>query len=315
MENLKTIRSQNEKLVLQQLFNHESISRAQIADILQLHKSTISSIFDNLVGQDLVKNLGLSSSGEQGGRPSNLLQFNENLGYVISFDIGRFHLRAANLNFRGQLIEYQSFEITNYTPQQILDLIIEIIPKLKISGTVNGLAGIGLSIHGIVNNQKVVYSPQNDFSQVDLVEVLNSKFNVPILIENEANLSAIYQRDFTAINDSETYDDFVAINIHDGIGAGIIIDNQLHRGLNGEAGEFGRTLNFLNNRRVEEYLSEDALINRVGKTLNDDEFTRDKFLRFYQGKNPEIILLTKDWVQGLAQLIFNTVQTLSPDVV
>lgn len=103
--------------------------------------------------------------------------------------------------------------------------------------SVKGLLGICLSIHGIVNEQQeITYSPFIDFENINLNERLSAKYHVPVVLENESNLAAVYVRDFMLKFDSKN---LVAIGIHKGIGSGVIINNRLFRGFRGQAGEVG----------------------------------------------------------------------------
>ncbi|MFV5784380.1 ROK family protein, partial [Pediococcus acidilactici] len=79
-----------------------------------------------------------------------------------------------------------------------------------------------------------------DMQNVDLAQTL-AEFHVPVFIENEANLAAIATRDYMT---DHKFKNLIALDVHNGIGAGIIINDRLYHGQLGRAGEIGRSLFF-----------------------------------------------------------------------
>ncbi len=315
--NHNEMRNANEKLVLQQIFNNRLISRTQISKNSGLHKSTISSIFDSLFDKNLIVEVGEGESTNVGGRKPSLISFNKKYGYIITFDIGRRHLRMANFYMNGQLITYKSIPITQNSGEIILSLIKKLVAENAINDTIFGLQGIGLSITGVIYNNKITYSPFVDFSGIDLATELSNEFNVHTILENEANLSAIYLRDFIEPNNPQTYENFISVDIHNGIGVGIIIHNELYRGIFGGAGEYGRSIMIDREHKTltEELFSEDALIAQAGELSHNDTLERNEFLDMYEEKNPEIIYITKKWVKNIAQILYNLFQIFAPEAI
>ena len=160
--------------------------------------------------------------------------------------------------------------------------------------TERGLIGVGVAIHGVVEDNCVRYTPfHTDLLEHDLATELTEELDVPVFLENEANLAAVYLRDFHDYDSEETYRNFAVVNIHNGIGAGIIQNERLFRGLHGEAGEIGRQV-IINNDylsagkfdapiHIEDLYAEDAMLSRLGVLKGQDEITRDDFLSLYMG--------------------------------
>ncbi len=91
---------------------------------------------------------------------------------------------------------------------------------------------MSVSIHGVVDNeQHVTYLPFHETEGISIAKKIKEITNVPVVVENEANLSALYERNF---NHNLSYNNLIALSIHKGIGAGLIINNQLYRGANGK---------------------------------------------------------------------------------
>ncbi|MEX0379925.1 ROK family protein [Leuconostoc sp. MS02] len=314
-----TMRDHNQRLVLQALFNAKETSRAQLAVDLNLHKSTISSIYRDLDDMGFIEDLGEGVTTETGGRKAKMIRFNRNYGYVMSFDMGRHHLRVALVRLSGEVILQSSEDVDGMTVEEVIARMSNHakVNKNKKHGTKKGLMGIAVGIHGVVDDNFVVYSPFFDYSQVNLVEILEKVSGVHVTLENEANSAAVYIRDYHDYLSTDQYDSLVALNIHYGIGAGIIIQGQLYRGMQGRAGEVGRNIVSMKNNgpvRVEDLYSEDAMLKRLAALTGQVVANRDAFVTFANQKSTIVTSLLDDWVMGIAQVAYNIIQTAAPQV-
>ena len=269
-------RIQNKKLVLQQLFNNTETSRAEIARQLNLNKSTVSSIYDELNEEGFIEGIRQGESTSSGGRKPHLVSLNHNYGYVASFNIGTTYMAAMFNYLNGEIIQYSREPIEKFDILSIMQMIKKEITKLqRVDSTQHGLLAIAFSIHGIVYDNKVVDSPFLELQGIDLEEYFSKEFDVPVVLENEANLSAVFEQDFGVNQDIR---DLITISIHRGIGVGIITNHSLYRGYRGMAGEIGRSLmsNDLDSGsrqlvKVESLCSEEAIMRQImdAKNLTD----------------------------------------------
>lgn len=311
------LHDKNSKLILQQIFNNENITRVQIAKNLDMNKATVTNILNDLKNRHFVKETGAGLSTKSGGRKPILLAINENYGYTISMDIGYNNLEVMYNFFDGQIMNVDSFAFKEKTMPEVIDTIKRNIDLNDTRETINGLLGISLSIHGIVDNDRdIIDSPFLDLKNMSIVDELKMITDVPINIENEANLSAIFERDFN----EKTISNLIAVSIHKGIGAGLIINGKLYRGLNGEAGELGRTLFHFQNeedhklKKIEEMYSQEAILNRLRKKLNrelDLQEMSEMYKRGQENVTDEINL----FIQMIALLLHNVNVQFNPDVI
>lgn len=98
-------------------------------------------------------------------------------------------------------------------------------------------ASIGIGLAGFVDRHGVVRSSPNapGLIGVDVAAELGEKFDLPTLVDNDANCTAVAAHRLFA-KDAES---LVAITLGTGIGGGVILDGRLLRGANGFAGEPG----------------------------------------------------------------------------
>lgn len=319
IRNRMQLHQQNIQSVLAEVFNHQPISRIEISRNLALNKSTVSSLYRDLKEQGYVEELGEGDASNVGGRKPVLLAINRRYGYTMNFDFGYRHLHVMQNNLSGDVLSYKQVNVKGLTLKQILPLINHELESVASQyNTSHGLLGISFAIHGTVDQNTVTYSPFLDMEKVDLADYYTRKFQVPVLLENEANVSAVYERDFNKTN--EQLENMVTISIHRGIGAGLIINRKLHRGTHGEAGEIGRSVLINGNwsdepGKVEDFCSEDAIITQVQAAKNAENMSREDVVQLFKQGDDATKVALRGFVTSVAQIIYNVANSFDPDIV
>lgn len=123
---------------------------------------------------------------------------------------------------------------------QITRLIRELISK---NGLVESdLKGIGIGFPGHVrykDGHTLTSSNLKGFKNFPLRQAIAEHFQIPVLLDNDANAQAFCEYKYGA---GRGYENLIFLTISTGIGAGIILNNKLYRGITGTAGEFGHTI-------------------------------------------------------------------------
>lgn len=309
--NRDQMRDTNTKLVLQQIFNNAPISRIQVSRNLNLNKATVSEICSNLTDSQLVFEQGQGESSSSGGRKPTMLHINKEYGYTATFDIG-FHYLDMMLNYiDGDVLSFEKIKITGDDLTNYIDVIKEKVSQLDEQETLKGLMGVAISVHGVVNKNKVISSPFIEMGKIDIVDEIQNVTDVPVVLENEANLSAIFERDFS--NDG-TGSNLVTISIHKGIGAGIIIDQNLYKGENGEAGEIGKQFITYSNEltKIENICSEDAIIAEIEKKKNIDNLTVKELYQMFEAGDNDVVQVLKEASKLIAIIVHNINISFNP---
>ncbi|SMS15216.1 ROK family protein [Levilactobacillus zymae] len=317
--NRNQLHDQNLKLVLQQVFNNHPTSRIEISHQLHLNKSTVSSLYNTLMAKGYLRELGYGNASTSGGRKPTLVALNQDYGYTLTFDLGYRHLHALATTLNGKVWKYDRIETRGQSIHEMVDRINHYIAMVqKEDASTNGLLGICFSIHGIIDDNKIKTSPFIDMDGVDLVQLFTMTYDVPVVLENEANLSAIYERDFNGARDLNSA---VTISIHRGIGAGVILHRELFRGEHGDAGEIGQTVTSLEIDgqgqatpvRAEDISSEDAIIRQVEQQKGLKNLDRDDIVRLYRQHDTDLALILQRFTIAISSLLYNTMRTLDPD--
>ncbi|WP_225046600.1 ROK family protein [Lacticaseibacillus kribbianus] len=311
------LRVLNEKRVLTEAFNRGTISRSQISKNIGLNKVTVSDVVTGLIEKGYLIEQGQGDSTHNGGRKPTILTFNRDLGYIVTMDWGYDYLVIAAARLTGELLVEEGIEITGRDFASVLQLITDWIADYDRATPPHlPLLGIVIAVHGIVHHNRVTFSPFIDMNGVDIARVLEERFTVPVRLQNEANLSAVYERDFERRREDES---LVCISIHKGIGAGIIIHGKLYTGRHGEAGEIGHTVvydhAFFENGKtttIESICSETALVENVRAELNDPTVTRDQIIALSRQGDPVVLRELARFCRYIANVIYNITVALDP---
>ncbi|QZN93568.1 ROK family transcriptional regulator [Limosilactobacillus panis] len=307
-------RLNNIKRVKQQLFNNAAISRADIARNTGLHKSTISSIFAELDQQGYIAHLGRGNSTEGGGRKPELFTINSHFGYVACFNITYDSLFVMFLYADGQEISFQRFPSHNHDILQIMDLINrELATVAKNNDTEHGLLGISFSIHAVVDQNKIIHSPYYATKGIDLQQYFADRYQVPVMIGNEANLAAIYERDYA---NQDSLANLVVLSIHRGPGIGVIANHKLFSGFHGMVGELGSVI--IPNTRGElqevgDYISVDDLVKRVSQTIGHHFSSLKEFYQVCTEPTAMVQQVLDVFADTVAQTLFNLQMLYGPE--
>lgn len=307
-------RTINLKAVTKELFNHSAISRADIARNTGLHKSTISSLFKELDDRNYIKRLGRGSSTESGGRKPEIYRFNENYGYVACFNITYAHLHIMFLNMAGHELSYHRIDLANHEILTVMNLINQALEKAEDKyATERGLLGISFSIHAVVDHNKVIHSPYFPLNGIDLREYYEKHYGVPVLIENEANLAAIFERDYA---NQSTPKNFIVLSVHRGPGIGIIANHQLFSGFRGMVGELG-SVKVPNQKgklqEVGDYCSIDFIQQQLEKATGHSNLSYREIHQLTQHPNAKVEKVLNNTVEIFSQLIINLTYLYGPE--
>ncbi|ELU5588744.1 ROK family transcriptional regulator [Clostridium perfringens] len=240
MNNKFNIRKLNIVEILNLLFKNPNIARIDISKLINLNKASVSEIVSLLVDKKLINENGTGNSSSNGGRKPILLKINEKAGCSLGIDLGIDYVSflLTDLNINVLFYDYYE-EIIN--KNNAIEIIVKVITSLEsiFNEYEYGLIGVTLSVHGRVFENKIKFTPYYDLDKIDLIEDLSLLMpNINFYIENEANLAAIgeFENSITPLGNT------LVINVHSGIGAGIIINNNLYTGFEGYAGEIGHII-------------------------------------------------------------------------
>jgi predicted NBD/HSP70 family sugar kinase len=232
----ETARNINRRIVLDLIRTRQPVSRADLARLSGLQRSTISVITDQLVKEQWIAEGAFGHLPR--GRKPRFLHLNVERTGIIGINVRPSETNVALADLNARFIFQESFPTAANSNDFTEDLIEHISALIKSHPQVF-FEGIGVSVPGRVDlkSKRLVFAPNLGWRDVDFKTPLENATNLPVEIENAANACALAEIWFE--RRGEGISDLVAVTISEGIGTGIIANGQLLRGANGVAGEFG----------------------------------------------------------------------------
>ena len=274
-----TIRSINRQIVLNFVRERGPISRAEIAQITALQRSTVSTIVDELKENGLVEEVSGESTG---GRPPILLSLRTADAVAIGVDIGTAHTVVATSDLAGRVLKQEQFDTdadADKTIQNIISLVQGFIAENK--GTIEG---IGISLPGLIDPVSgSCFVPHFRWRDLPLGTRLRTASGLSVSVDNDANAAALAELWFGRPEVQEVRN-FVMVLVEEGLGTGIVLDGQVYRGERSAAGEFGHmTIGSAapvacaagSRRCWEAFASERAAVARYSKLSRDNNGKRE----------------------------------------
>ena len=217
--------------VLELAWRERRISRAEIARRTGLSRSTVSEIVEDLLRTRLIAEVGDGPS--EGGRRPVVLQFQDDAYGILGIDVGAAHVAAALIDLRGQVLawEYRPHPVRS-DPKGTTALMVELseacLKRWKLG--IDRLAGIGVAVPSPVDPKdpdRVSDVVMPDWKGQSVGGALRERFQVPVFVDNDANLGALAERWWGA---GREVDDFAYVKVATGVGAGLIIRKEITGG-------------------------------------------------------------------------------------
>ncbi|MFN2242178.1 MAG: ROK family protein [Anaerolineae bacterium] len=233
------IRQINLSAILSHLRENAPISRAALAEITGLNKTTVSSLVSELIENQFVREVGLESGGV--GRKAMLLKLDPAAGCIVSGEIGVDFISVIAADFASEIVWRHQ---TRIDPTMGQEAIAERAVALLQQGVTGGLCacstllGVALGLPGLVDQPTgtLLFAPNLGWRDVPVRSILEQTFDAPVFVDNEANLAALGEHYFGA---AQGYEEVLYISAGVGLGGGVVHDGQLCRGVTGVAGELG----------------------------------------------------------------------------
>lgn len=238
MVDIHDIRNINQTLLLHLIREKQPISRAEIAKVSGLRPGTVSAIVNRLIQKGVIYEGAEGPSS--GGRKPTYLYINGENAYVLAIDIGVRDTIYAVSDFNGRILKQKAI-ITEGKPQDFLPHLADEIqqtidkhyPRIKFSA-------VGVSVPGLIQRDEgiVKVSPNLEWNNTPVKEILEKKLNLPVFVENDANAAAFSELWYGPLDEIKVKT-LLYILVVDGLGTGLIINGELHVGSKIGLGGFG----------------------------------------------------------------------------
>ena len=235
----ESLRQINLSTVLTHLRQNTPISRAELAEMTGLNRATITRLVRELIEHGFVREIGIQSV--RAGRPSILLQLDPDAGCIIGAEIEIKFGSAILTDLSAQILWHQEVDFGDSDDQTaILNSTADLIRQAcaKAAEKERPILGLGMSLPGLVDVSSgvLLFAPNMRWSNVPVRQWLQDEFNLPIYVDNKANMAALAESYFGSARASEYV---LYLNITAGLGGGIVLHQRIMAGASGLAGEVG----------------------------------------------------------------------------
>src|ERR1700756_1298294 len=221
------------------------ISRSELSNLTGLSQATISSIVGHLIEEGALIEDNAYGMGSRGrGRPLVMLRLNPNYTHVVGVKIATHQIVFSVTDFVGNVSASDDIAVEprKLTPAQMVAFIARGVRAClrKAKKSIEDVSGIGVGLPGFIDSNRglAYWSPVFENPNINFRELLQTKFEIPVFVENDANLVTLAEHWFGMAKGLENA---VVITIEHGTGSGLIFNGKLYRGTQGLAAEFGHT--------------------------------------------------------------------------
>jgi predicted NBD/HSP70 family sugar kinase len=309
--------------VLSLIRSGEAVTRADLARLTGLARSTVAQRVDALLAHKLVYEAGGSAS--TGGRPPTVLAFNHGAGVVLVADLGATHSRLAVSDLAGSpLAEFAADKDIGLGPERVLEWVHEQFTALlrKAGRTDDDVRGVGIGVPGPVDfsaGQPVNPPIMPGWDGFSIPDWFAGRYEAPVLVDNDVNIMALGEH----WSNWRECEHLLFIKVGTGIGCGIVAGGHIHRGAQGAAGDIGHIrvsghddviCRCGNIGCLEAVAGGRALARQLSDAGVDAANSRD-VVRHVRHGNPEAIRMVREAGRGLGEVLAGCVNFFNPSVV
>jgi predicted NBD/HSP70 family sugar kinase len=233
------LKNLNERTVLDAIRSYAPVSRAEISRRVGISKPTVSLALQSLLDAGLVRETSHDGDGPSYG--AVFFEPIQDAAFVLGLDVGARFVRGALCDLAGDIRTRQDVELPERTAAAALEAIAAIAVGLRESAGVSDelVDGIVVGVPGAVAGAQIALAENvSGLEGASFAHDLTERLGRAVTIENDINLAALGEQ-WRGV--ARGVDDFVFISIGTGLGAGLVLRGELHRGLNGAAGELDYT--------------------------------------------------------------------------
>lgn len=315
------IKELNTSIILNTIKEKGSISRADIAKLTGLTAATVTNITSQLLKYNLIMETKFGASS--GGRKPILLEFNYSYYNVIGVVISKQEITTSLTDLNSNLIKDIKVELKeNAEKKDVLNIIIKNTKEL-INFSDKKVLGLGVSMEGLIDekNGVVVMSSSFGWKNVNIKNELKKELDIPIFINNDVKALAKGEEMFGKGRDSSN---FILLYTGFGIGASLVNDGIIYRGISNYACELGHITIDINGPLCscgnhgcfQALASGEALIKEIKnsnlKSYFNGEITVNDIIKKIYENNTDILKLIEKQAKYIGIGIANIINIFNP---
>lgn len=231
------IREINERRALDVLRNSGALHAAEVARLIGLSRPTTSDILRNLVENGLVQEY--LPGEDDSKRAKSVYEAIPDVKVSLGIDIGSRFIRASIGDLDGNVRSSASIAVKGKSLKAIVEYMhLAVDQALSDAGfRLKDINAICVGTPGVINQETGVISIAGTIAALDgvnLSELIKQEFGIKPTIENDINVLTVAEQ---SAGHGQNVSNFCVLSVGSGLGGGLVLNGQLHRGHHGAAGE------------------------------------------------------------------------------
>ncbi|MGZ9810277.1 ROK family transcriptional regulator [Pseudoroseicyclus sp. H15] len=216
------------------------IMQKEIREMTGAERSTVSSVLQGFEAAGLIRRVAGESKKGQRGRPAEGYELSPTGGLLIGVHPRPHEVRYVGATLDGKPITTLVMPMPDdmaQLPAQVMNAIQAV--SMSVGSSVSDVRAVGVCVPGVVGREgTLLVSPNLVLRGVEIGQSLRAELPMPVFVENNSAGAALAEHLFAR---SFGAGDFFYIESGIGVGGGLLVDGNLHRGYHGFANEIGHT--------------------------------------------------------------------------
>lgn len=234
-----------ERRILSIIRTEGSVTRASLIQRSGLSGPAVFRVTEDLAAKNFLLIGERIADGR--GQPSNVVRLNTEAVFTLGISVMNDYAEAAIMDLVGSIVAVENLTVEGMLRDDIISNAKNFLDRMMEGGlSRSAFVGVGVALAAYFVGDGFKLNPAaalDDWAMIDLADICEATFNVPVKIENIANAAAIGE---LMLGVGKRYSSFAYLNFAAGFGGGVVIDGKPWRGAHGNAGEFATVLNSAN---------------------------------------------------------------------
>ena len=298
---------------LELIKNSNGTSRAELAKKLEITPAGVGKIINKFLESGIIEEI--SEGISTGGRRPVIIKINKKkIGVILGVSLAPRFIQIVTGDIDGKILKTQKYSLKKRLPEKehsILELTEKLIER-EIKKN-SDISTISVVMNGMVDSENgiSIFSPHYNWKNINLKRRLEGKFKVKVFVENDVRAMALTEKIFGSCKENQN---FVVMNIGDGVGGSIFLNDAPYHGYGSMSGELGHMVVRRNSPEkcscgkkgcLETEVSNVAIIKKITSQIKLNNYSSLKNTLVEKG-----VLTINDVLKGVAEkdmLTFNIV--------